>query len=53
MANKKLDTAVFNLLTREWVREGKALTERQAYNRLNYRRRNSFPDAQFKIVEVK
>ena len=48
---KTLDTAVYNLLKKEWVREGRKLDPKQASNRLNYRRRMN-PDAQFKIVEV-
>lgn len=48
----RYDTAVYNKLHGQWVREGKKLTQRQAYNRLNYRKTNSFPEAKFKIVKV-
>ena len=45
------DTAVYNRLTKEWEREGRRLTRRQADNRKGYRSRTN-PHAEFKIVKV-
>lgn len=50
MNNGTFDTAVYNRLTRKWVREGKTLTESAANRRLTVRQ-NQSPGAQFKVVK--
>lgn len=45
------DTRVYNHLTKKWEREGRRLTYKQAYNRLNYRQKTN-PYAEFQVFLI-